>query len=239
MRIPKISSSSFKTPDQSTTIEKFDVSSLERVKFEPDIDPENSKTFPKILKTIKAIARGSMEYKSLMAFLKQHKGFNQTVIFKGIKSTKEKNFSVEVHHSTFVMEDIVKIVLLKRMSKGESLMFGDIAEEIMRIHYEGKVDLVPLDRTSHALIHSENAPEFFFPIQFVPFGDSGEFYKEYKKFIPDNVKSAYHYLQDLSVKFEKFKDAIPNYMSPKKLLFEGFIRTEDFENLLDEIAPDK
>ena len=235
MRIPKINASSYKSKDFESIIETIDVDLLERVKYVSDIDPDNTKEFPKIIKTIKTMVRSSFEYKNLMKFLKEHRGFYKTAFYRGIVRTPEKKFSVEVHHVPFVMEDIVVTVINKRMANGESLQFLDICDEIMRLHYEGLVGLVPLDKTTHALIHSENAPEVFYPLQFIDFGDFHEFYRQYKKYIPDNVKAAYSYHQDLSMRFEKFEEAIPDYMRPKQLYWRGFISIEKFEELLDDL----
>jgi len=235
MRIPKINASSYKSKDFESVTETIDVDLLERVIYDPDIDPEDTKEFPKIIRTIKTMIRSSYEYKNLMKFLKEHRDFYKTAIYRGIVRTPEKKFTVEVHHVPFVLEDIVVTVINKRMANGESLKFLDICDEIMRLHYEGLVGLVPLDKTTHALIHSENAPEVFYPLQFIDFGDYHEFYKMYKKYIPDNVKAAYSYHQDLSMRFEKLEDAIPDYMKPKQLYWRGFISIDKFEELLDNL----
>jgi hypothetical protein len=235
MRIPKINASSYKSKDFESVTETIDVDLLERVEFDPNIDPEDTKEFPKTIKAIKFMCRQVFEYKSLMQFLKEHRGFYTTAIYRGIVRTMDKKFSVEVHHVPFVMEDIVVTVIYKRMSNGESLQFLDICEEIMRLHYEGLVGLVPLDKTTHALIHSENAPEVFYPLQFIDFGDYHEFYRRYKKYIPDNVKAAYSYHQDLSMQFEKLEDAIPDYMKPKQLYWKGFVKIDEFEKILDDL----
>jgi len=170
-----------------------------------------------------------------MWFLKEHRDFYKTAIYRGIVKTPDKKFSVEVHHVPFTMEDIVVTVIHKRISNGESLQYLDICDEIMSLHYEGLIGLVPLDKTTHALIHNENAPEVFYPLQFIDFGDYHEFYKKYKKYIPDNIKAVYSYLQDLSMQFEKLEDAIPDYMKPKQLYWKGFVRIEEFESILDKL----
>jgi hypothetical protein len=235
MRIPKINASSFKSKNFESVTETIDVESLERVHYNPNIDPEDTKEFPKVIKTIKTMCRMVFEYKHMMQFLKEHKGFYQTAVKRGIVRTPDKKFSVEVHHAPFVMEDIVVTVIIKRMANGESMQYLDIVNEILELHYRGLVGLVPLDKTTHALIHSENAPEVFYPLQFIDFGDYHQFYKEYKKYIPDNVKAAYSYLQDLSMNYERLEDALPDYMNAKQLYWKGFVRADEFESILDEL----
>jgi hypothetical protein len=195
----------------------------------------NSSAYTEILKTIKALVRMSLEYKTLMGFLKGNYDMNQSFFFKGVKKTADQKFSMEIHHTPFVLEDIVATVIKKRMANGESLSSLHICHEIMHLHFDGKVGLVPLDKTSHALIHSENAPEVFIPIQFIDFGDFSSFYTDYKKYIPENVKANYAYLQDLSMRYENIKDVIPNYMKVKNLYYEGFLNISEFEKLLEMI----
>jgi len=235
MRIPKINASSYKSKNFESITETIDTDLLEPVTYDYEIDPEDTKEFPKIIRTIKTLCRISFEYKVMMKFLKEHRDFYKTAIYRGIVRTPEKKFSVEVHHIPFTLEDIVVTVIYKRIANGESLKILDICDEVMRIHYEGIVGLVPLDKTTHALIHSENAPEVFYPLQFIDFGDFHEFYRRYRKYIPDNIKSAYSYHQDLSMRFEKLEDAIPDYMRPKQLYWKGFVSIEKFEELLDTL----
>jgi hypothetical protein len=235
MRIPKLNAGSYKNTVSSSITEVIDIDLLERVKYDSDINPEDQKTFPKVVKTIKTLCRMSNEYKNLMSFLKEHYDFSTSFLYKGIKRTQEKKFSIEVHHSGMTIEDIVATVIHKRMANGESLTYLDICHEIMWLHYKGLVDLTPLDKTTHALIHSPDAPDVFLPLQFCPFGNSGLFYTEYKKYIPENVKVAYNYLQDLSMKYDKLSDALPKYLQVKKLYYEGFIKVKKFEEMLDEV----
>jgi hypothetical protein len=235
LRLPKLNSHSYTVSEQLSVTEQIDVDLLETVEYVEEIDPEDPKSFPKVIKAIKALIRSCNEYKSLMNFLKVHHNMNQSFFFKGVEKTADKKFSLEVHHAPFVIEDIITTVTIKRMVSGESTNFLDIAHEVMYLHYTGDVGLVPLDKTSHALIHSENAPEVFVPIQFIPFGDFHQFYKDYKKYIPENVKSNYAYVQDLSMKYDQIKDVIPKYMKPKYLYFAGFLKVEAFEELLETV----
>lgn len=235
MRFPKINATSVSNSINDEIIEFVDPATLDEVEHLLEIDPENAKTFAKVIKTIKTVVRSSFEYKNLMYFLKEHHDFNQTYLYKGVKRTPDKKFSVEVHHTPFVLEDIVVTVINKRMAKGESLKVLHIAEEIMWLHYRQMCGLIPLDKTTHALIHSDACPDLFIPLNFIPMGDFHKFYEDYKKFIPDRALDAYLYIQDLSVKYDRLKDVIPSYMKPKKLYFEGFMKLESFEEVLEAI----
>lgn len=226
------------TTDNSTAI-PIDVDLLDSVIYESEIDTDNPKSFPKVIKAIKSIVRASPEYKNMVTFIKENHDMNRSFFFKGIKNGKDWNkrdYTIEAHHTPFVMEDIVVSVITKRIANGESLKFLKIAEEILYLHYIGAVGLAPLSKTEHALIHNENTPEVFIPLQFVPFGDFNEFFEEYRKYIPDNVKIAYSYMQDLSLKYEKISDIFPNYLKPKCLYYEGFLQLHKFEDLVNELA---
>ena len=239
MRIAKINQSIKTAVDESSHITKYiDIDTLERVEYDAEIDIDNPKTFPKIVKAIKAMVRTSPEYKALVTFLKEHYDMNKSFFFKGIKNTKDrqgKDYSIELHHTPFVLEDIVVTVIKKRMANGESLKFLLIIEEIMYLHYVGLIGLAPLDKTMHALIHNEASPEVFIPLQYVPFGDFDEFFSQYRKFIPDNTKVSYLYLQDLSLKYEKISDTYPSYLKPKFLYYEGFMRIDALTKLLEDL----
>lgn len=235
MRIPKLNKSSFKEIDHEPIIETIDPELLERVRYEHDIDPDNPKSFPKVVRIIKSLVRSSAEYKNLMSFLKNHRNMNNSFLYKGIQKTQDKKFTIEIHHSPFVMEDLVTIVIIKRMTNGECLKLTSIADEIMYLHYIGLVGLVPLDRTHHSLVHSENSPEVMIPLQFIDFGDFHKFYKMYKSYIPENIKAAYLYMQELSMRYENIEDTIPNYMREKHIYFQGGFSLENFEQLLDDL----
>jgi len=236
MKIPKINKNLQSISDNEDIIEDIDIELLKRVEFETDIDPEDEKNFSKAVKKIKILVRDSFEYKSLVSFLKKHMSMDSSFLYKNIKNTQEKKFSIEIHHSPFPMEDIIVIVIYKRLSNNESLVYTDIADEIMYLHYTNMIGLVSLDKTLHALIHSNMCPEVFIPLQHITFGEPHDFFKAYKQYIPENIKVSYSYLQELSMKYENIKDIIPTYLKIKKLYYRGFIKIDEFEKLLDEMA---
>jgi hypothetical protein len=244
MRSPKIDLKAYaETSHDEVVIKHIDEDSLEPIEFDPAFDFDNPKELRRAMNEYKKTVRGSFEYKTrLIPFLKVHRGMNKSMFFKGIEDVADKKFSIEIHHTPFTLEDIVYAVARKRQEMGESLDALEVAHEVMYLHFTGQVGLVPLDKTTHSLIHSENAPEVFVPLQFIddPW-DFHAFYKEYKKWIPDSTRENYEYLQDLSVRYEKFEDIIPNYMKPKMLYYEcpGFLKVDAFEKVLHDIKRDK
>lgn len=238
MRIPKINNSILNqnNTDIYTTME-IDPDTLEQVELDLEIDPENPKTFPRFIKGVKSVIRTSPAYKNLVEFMKENYDMNKSFFFKGVKNSKEQKnvYSIELHHTPFVLEDIVVTVIRKRMTNGESLKVLDIAKEVMYLHYIGVIGLAPLDKTTHSLIHSENSPEVFIPLQYIPFGECHDFFNDYRDYIPDNVKVSYLYLQDLSLKYEKISDSYPSYLKPKYLYYKGFMDVSEFGKLVEDL----
>ena len=66
----------------------------------------------------------------------------------------------------------------------ERINMMDIAEEVMGLHYDGYVGLVPLSQTVHELVHSG---AMFIPLQFIDEGFN-TFYLRYKDYIEEPLK---------------------------------------------------
>ena len=62
MRIPKINAYR-DTSGYDSVVENIDIDLLEDVEYYQNIDPENTKEFPKVIRTYKMLTRASFEYK--------------------------------------------------------------------------------------------------------------------------------------------------------------------------------
>ena len=138
----------------------------------------------KFIKTVERIVRSSLEYRQLIDYLKTAIGMNFCSFFN--KVSKEmypggNKIGIEIHHEPFTLYDIVAIILTNRLTKDkkERVDLLDIAEEVMSIHYEGIVGLVPLSNTVHELVHSG---KIFIPLQMIDKGFN-TFFLRYKKAI--------------------------------------------------------
>lgn len=136
----------------------------------------------KYIKNVEAVCRKSMEYKHYIQFLRENMDMNQCTILKNVISKSGKHYRIEIHHEPFTLFDIVQTVIQKRLDLDESIGELAVADEVMQLHYEGKVGLIPLTVTMHELVHNGR---IFIPLQYV-YQDYSGFYQRYQKYIEEN-----------------------------------------------------
>lgn len=136
----------------------------------------------KFIKRIESLIRSSKEYKDYIRFLKEHMDLNSCVFFQAVSPEENKRFRVELHHEPFTLYDYVSVVLDKFIDEGLPLNDLLIADEVMELHYNNQVGLVPLSKTIHRLVHE--SVKVMVPLNMV-YGNYDEFLEKYKKYIPD------------------------------------------------------
>lgn len=132
----------------------------------------------KYIKTVEQIIRRSLPYKEYTKFLRENMDMNRCLILKNIRNTVGKHYQIEIHHEPFTLFDIVETVINKRLELEMPIGTLQVADEVMGLHYEGKVGLVPLTVTMHELVHSGR---IFIPLQYI-YQDYAGFYKEYEAY---------------------------------------------------------
>ena len=132
----------------------------------------------KFIKMVESVCRKSMEYKEYIRFLKRNTDFRRCTILKGLNTNNGKRYSIELHHEPFTLFDIVETVLNKREILGEKIEPLSIADEVMALHYDGKVGLIHLSTTMHQLVHDD---KIFIPLQYI-YQSYNEFYSEYRPY---------------------------------------------------------
>lgn len=132
----------------------------------------------KYIKTVEQIIRRSLPYKDYVKFLRENLDMNQCLILKNIRSTSGKHYQIEIHHEPFTLFDIVETVINKRLELEMPISTLQVADEVMGLHYEGKVGLVPLTVTMHELVHSGR---IFIPLQYI-YQDYAGFFREYEPY---------------------------------------------------------
>ncbi len=157
---------------------------------------KNNKDRNKFIGTVEALVRRSEEYKSLIRFLKTNMDMSRCSILKNLQSSHGKKYSIEVHHEPFTLREIVDTVINKFEANNEEINPFKIADEVMLLHYEEKVGLIPLSKTMHELAHSD---KIFIPLQMIYQG-YGQFYEEYEPYISDVIKEKIELKVNLSLK---------------------------------------
>jgi hypothetical protein len=183
----------------------------------------NDKDKIKFIKTIERIIRGSMEYRDYIKYLKEVIDMTQCSFFTNVNSVSSRHkISIEIHHEPFTLYDLCDIVLTKHINLSIPLNPLVISEEVMKLHYQNKIGLIPLSSTVHELVHSG---KLFIPLQCVA-GEYIRFIEEYYDDIPNELHCI------IRKKVELSKEASDTSILEKKFVY---IEVEGF-NLLQPIS---
>lgn len=198
MRKPHINKS---VKDNSITEETIEINDYPKLNnfyiYKEDINE-------KLLKKLVTTVRNSLEYKEYIQFLKDELDMNYCSFFNNINWDYAE---IDMHHVMLTLYDIIYIVSMKKLNEESNITIYDIMEEVMKLHYECKVLLIPISKTIHELVHSG---DIFIPIQYA-FGNFNEFYNEYKKYFTTEQKELIKEYISLS------NDIIKDYKTPEIL----------------------
>ena len=159
---------------------------------------ETDKDKRKFIERTKRIVRSSKEYKDYIRYLKENMDMDRCVFFKKVKHTSDNAIKIEVHHEPFTLDDIVRTVINKQLAEGRKLNDLDVANEVMELHYNDMVGLVPLSETIHELVHSDTN-KVFVPLNMV-YGNFNKFFELYQDYMEDDI------LTRLEVKIDQTKN---------------------------------
>ena len=187
-----------------------------------------------LIKYFEKLIRDSFEYKWLIDIFKTILDVKSCVFFKGYSI--DNGMKLEFHHHPFTLYDYVEAAVNRQLTlhndddHGNYVYENEVMKETVMIHYKFMVGLVPLDPTSHALVHDHKLE---IPPQLI-IGNYEKFYSDYYNFISEAAKAKYDlYQQDYPVGVEleypesyKYKPIIVN-ASNKQL-----ITTEKVDRIL-------
>ena len=146
---------------------------------------ETDKDKRKFIERTKRIVRSSKEYKDYIRYLKENMDMDRCVFFKKVKHNSDNAIKIEVHHEPFTLDDIVRTVINKQLAEGRKLNDLDVANEVMELHYNDMVGLVPLSETIHELVHSDTN-KVFVPLNMV-YGNFNKFFELYQDYMEDDI----------------------------------------------------
>jgi len=197
MKLPK---------NKSTTIQSKKFKDFDTVKIDLETPEtfqfyfsefDNEKALMKYIKTVERLVRGSFEYKNYISYLKEEQNLTNCKFLNKIDIDEIKGVPIEFHHYPFNLYEIVETILKKQTDfYTHPTNTFELCNEVMRIHYENLVGLVPLSETVHELAHSG---EIFINLNMV-FGNVKHFMELYDSFISDGLKDSLKVLSDLSDK---------------------------------------
>lgn len=163
-------------------IEEVSFNEIPEIEMTYNIVSEKDKA--KTVKTCERMIRSSLEYKDYVKFLKDYIDMTKCSFFGKVKMDRYSKVKIEQHHSPFTLYDITMTVLLKHLDTYGEVNLYEVSEEVMKLHYQCRVGLIPLSTTVHELVHQGLV---FIPVQQVR-GDWLSFYKEYEPYIPQDMK---------------------------------------------------
>ena len=219
MRIPRIYKSSDNVIDDKITTIEIKSEQLDPIIYIPDVDFDDPKSVNRYVKTIKTATRRSKEYKTFIRFLKNKLNYNKCLFFPKIKKYRNDTVSIEIHHTGFVMEDIIRTILTYHYKNNLDYDVQTIAEHVMYEHYKGNISLTALSASAHELIHEENS-NLFIPLQYCDFGDIRKFYDEYRDFVDKDTVKKFEQYKVLSDVVDNLDDIIPDYLNKNIIYYK-------------------
>ena len=157
-------------------------------------DFENPKNLDKFIKKVEKVIRTSYEYRRFVEAYKAIFTVENCAFFNNIK-VSEKTARLELHHYPFTLYDLTSIETKKQSALYTSKVHPFlIAEEVMRLHFNGLVGIVPLSKTVHELAH---AGEIFINIKLVK-TDYDSYIKKNSNFIEDELLDRVRQIESMS-----------------------------------------
>ena len=169
---------------------------------EPAYALEDDKDFEKYIKDVEKEVRTSFEYKQFIAYLRDYMDMNKCAFLANTTRDRDSKVKIEIHHYPFTLYDIVKIVYNKRVFNSESIELEMVAKEVMQIHYELLVGLIPLSKTVHELAHNE---WIFIPVDKV-LGNWQHFMAVYKDFMEADTADVIERIIEFSENYDKARN---------------------------------
>lgn len=140
----------------------------------------------KIIKRIESQIRSSMEYRDYITFLKDYMDMRHCAFFNNVtnEGAENRKIKIEVHHDPFTLYELVEVVMDHQQRLGKPLNELYVAEEVMKLHYDNMVGLIPLSKTMHQVVHKSGKIKI--PLNLV-YGNYKKFMQEYEDDIPDEM----------------------------------------------------
>ena len=173
------------------------------IKFVPefnisDYDLSNPKELSKYFKSIERICRNSRTYKKLINFLRENVDMNKCSYFKNVDNIDTYSLKIHIHHTPLTLYDIVTTVYNKRLLNHESLSEMMVAKEVMWLHYNLFVGLIPLSETVHGSVHNGQA---FIPTTKV-YGMYKSFVKLYEPYMDKELLKVLSNMEEMSEDYD-------------------------------------
>lgn len=119
-----------------------------------DYDLLDQKDFKKYMTRLENIIRNSYEYKQMVNYLKENLDMNKCSFYENVSNKDNYKIKIHIHHEPITLYDMCIVVFNKRSMYHESLSEEMVAKEVMFLHYNLMIGLIPLAETPHELVHN-------------------------------------------------------------------------------------
>lgn len=181
-------------PDKTTVICFDKLPEYDRTDYDLNIPKE----YEKFIIDVKGDCRGSFEYQQYMKYLKDNLDMNKCSFFKNVSGENTRRVKIEIHHDPFTIEDIIRIVVRKRLTYLELMEPEQVAKEAMFLHYNMMVGLIPLSTTVHQLVGNNY---LFVPTTHV-MGNYRAFVQAYDEFIDPEMKAILARIEEATLVYD-------------------------------------
>ena len=139
-------------------------------------------SYSRYIGAVENMVRTSSDYKAFIAYIKGTLGLNFCQVFSKISDI---DATIEFHHGPiFSLYDIAELELTKFIKTGQRINTFRLADSILNLHYELKVNGVILSKTAHEMNHNQDV--FINVKQCI--GDVNTYIKEYQKYFTPEIK---------------------------------------------------
>ena len=159
-----------------------------------EFDVFDDKDFDKYIKYIEKIVRNSFEYRKFIEFLLENIGMDKCSFMENVTNAETFKIQIHLHHHPFDLYTITIIVYKRRFEAKESIETEAVAKEVMWVHSNLLIGLIPLCETVHELVHNFY---LFIPIDNV-LGLVDMFIELYKPWITDEQMNIYNSIVEYS-----------------------------------------
>lgn len=164
-----------------------------------DYDLNIPKEYERFIQDVKKDARGSFEYQQYMKFVKENFDMNKCSFFKSVSGENSRRVKIEIHHDPFTIEDIIRIVIKKRLCYCEIMDPEQVSKEVLYLHYCMMVGLIPLSTTVHELVGNNY---LFVPTTHV-MGNYKAFVEAYNDFIEPETIAVLNRIEEATLAYDE------------------------------------
>lgn len=154
----------------------------------------DDKAIRKFIASTKRLIRSTKEYKGYISALLDTNTY--LAVDNLTSNVRAGDAGIELHHCPFNLDEIVEIVIAHNINNNIKFTTFSITDEILKLHYENCIGLVPLSETNHELAH---AAKIFIKKEQI-FGDYKKFANIYADALTEEQKYRIAKIDELSAK---------------------------------------